>query len=126
MDVRLIRADQLPAHEPRKPTNTAGVTFRFNRKALSLEMLDKYGSCYYDIDLECCTDSAGLLDYILQIALKSHPMFAPAVVGDLICALEDAAFENFGTNLQGLYCPFGKSQKVDWRKRKRKARRPPI
>lgn len=119
-DARLIRADQLPAHMPRKPTNTAGVTFKFNRKVLSLEMLDSYGNCYYDIDLEWCTDSAGLLDYILQIALKSHPLFAPAVVGDLICALEDAAFEHFGTNLQGLYCPCGESRKVDWRKGKRK------
>lgn len=118
--MKLIRADQLSAHKPRKPTNTAGVTFKFNRKVLSLEMLDKHGNCYYDIDLERCGDSAGLLDYILQIAFKSHPLFTPAIVGDLICALEDAAFQHFGANLQGLYCPMGQSRKVDWRKGKRR------
>lgn len=101
--------------EPHKPTNTQGVTFKLNRDTLTLGLY-RNDHWYYEIDLERCCDSAGLLDWILQVAGKDNPThYTPTITGDLIRALEDAAHEVFGTNLQGLYCPRGEGRKVDWK-----------
>jgi hypothetical protein len=110
----LIHAKDL-VHEPYQPVNDQGVTFKFDRSNLTLQMLDNADHWFYEIDLERCTDSAHLLDAILQIADKNSSLFSAAVIGDLIRALEDVAGEVFGTNLQGLYCPFGQGRRVDWR-----------
>lgn len=111
----LVHAANL-VNEPYQLVNTQGVTFEFNRKSLTLEMRDRNGAWFYEIDLERCTDSARLLDALLQVASKRHPLFSAAVIGDLIGVLEDVAGEVFGTNLQGLYCPFGEGRQVDWRR----------
>jgi len=110
----VIHASEL-TYQPYQPVNSQGVTFRFDPSNLTVGMFDKHGNWFYEIDLERARNSAELLDWILQVALKRVPQFSPAVVGDLICALEDTAYEVFGTNLQGIYCPHGHDRTVDWR-----------
>ena len=84
---------------------------RFNRESLTID-IQVHPHYVYDIDLERCTDSAGLLDWILQVSNKTW--CDGDLLKQLLECLRDAAWECFHTTLQGLYCPFGESKSVDW------------
>jgi hypothetical protein len=113
-NMKLVHFSELK-YERHQPANSQGVTFKLNRSNLTLGLF-KHGHWYYEIDLERCRNSSELLDWILQVATKDNPdFFTPTITGDLIAALEDTAYEVFGTNLQGLYCPFGQGRAVDWK-----------
>lgn len=79
----------------------------FNREALLIEIDGDY-----QVDLETCTNSAKLLDWILQIASK--PDYAP-LVPEFVGQIEKACREVFNDNAQGVFCPFGVDRQVDWK-----------
>jgi hypothetical protein len=58
----------------------------------------------YDVDLEQCNDSAGMLDWIFQVASK--PWATPEKIGHLVQALNDLL------RPQATICSFGKDRKV--------------
>lgn len=86
---------------------------RFNRKAITLDV--KATPNYtYQIDLERCTNAAGLLDHLLQIQMKTW--CTPDLFNEVIECLRDTAWTLFGNTLQGLVCPFGQSVYADWKR----------
>ncbi|MCP5524927.1 MAG: hypothetical protein H7A46_25660 [Verrucomicrobiales bacterium] len=68
----------------------------------------------YEVDLGECTDSAQLLDYILQVSGKGW--CDRALAGELLAAVQTACRLRFGTNAQGVFCPCGTARQVDWRR----------
>ena len=88
---------------------------RFNRENLTIEIYDK-GTWAYEIDLERCTDSAELLDWILQLHGKGW--VTPQMLFDIIEELEYACHEVHGNFLQGAFCPGGEGKEVSWKEYK--------
>ena len=85
----------------------------FQKKDLTIQIESDNGKDWlYEVDLENCTDSAQLLDYTLQIAGKSW--CTPQVLYEFVQELENACREVHDTNAQRVFCPMGKSQKVNW------------
>jgi hypothetical protein len=70
------------------------------------------GQYPYEIDLEQCTTSARLLDFIFQVSRK--PWCDRALAGEVLSALERACRIRFRNNAQGTYCPRGRSMRVNW------------
>ena len=66
----------------------------------------------YEIDLVRATNSAELLDWILQVAEKSW--CTPQHLFDLIEEIGNTCLAIFGNSPQGVYCPGGSDRKVDW------------
>lgn len=59
----------------------------------------------YEIDLEDCTDSAQVLDWIAQL---SHKQWCSAAdIGDLVRALDDIF------DLQAHFCPWGQNKTIN-------------
>lgn len=71
-----------------------------------------HGRPPYEIDLETFTDAASVLDWILQVSLKSW--CDRALLGELAMAIETACIEWFDDTAQGVFCPGGESRQVDW------------
>ena len=85
----------------------------FQKSDLTIQIESDGGKDWlYEIDLENCTDSAQILDYILQITGKSW--CTPQTLYEIIQELEKACKEVHGTNTQRVFCPMGESQKVTW------------
>lgn len=74
------------------------------------------GDCRYEIDLETCTDSGQLLDFILQVSGK--PWCDRALAGELLAAIETACERHFEETAQGVFCPGGMLTRVEWKRRK--------
>jgi len=78
-----------------------------------LVLYDVDGREIYWIDLNRCKDSAELLDWIFQINLKTWA--TPGMMKALLNSIEDACLRRFNNNAQGVYCPGGRGQSVNWR-----------
>lgn len=68
----------------------------------------------YEVDLEEMKTSADVLDWILQIANKGGREWD---VEGFIGELEYACEKVFRVNAQGVFCPYGVSMKIDWRRK---------
>ncbi len=66
----------------------------------------------YGVDLENCTNSAEILDYIFQIAAKKWR--TPQILYDLIKEIEEAWKKIHGKNAQLTFC-LGKNQTIKWK-----------
>ena len=66
---------------------------------------DLLGPGEYEVDLERCTTSAQVLDWIVQVSKKTWA--TDAIVADLVRALDDVL------DMQGTLCPFGQARIVD-------------
>jgi hypothetical protein len=86
---------------------------RFVKENLTLEITID-GKLMYEVDLEKCDDSAEILDYILQIHDKTWS--TPELVCELLDALNFASEQVHGEPIQGVYCSFGASKQVPWKK----------
>jgi hypothetical protein len=85
----------------------------FQKSNLTIQIESDDGKDWlYEVDLENCTDSAQILDYILQIADKDW--CTPQILYDLIKEIEKASREVHRKNAQGVFCPLGENQKVSW------------
>lgn len=62
--------------------------WRLDRENLQLVFIDQ-GEWIYDVDLERCTDSEGMLDWIMQVNGKSWAEDDRSVVAGLVDALDD-------------------------------------
>jgi hypothetical protein len=67
----------------------------------------------YEVDLEKINTPAEALDWILQIAGKEGPEWD---IAGFIAALNRACEDRFHNSAQGVFCPFGRPQKADWRR----------
>ncbi len=93
------------------------VCFRENDLTIQIYSLPQKTSLY-EIDLEKCNDSAETLDYILQLMGKGWA--TPQLIFDVLREIERACEVVFGFGAQGVFCPFGNNQQVDWKKKKLK------
>jgi hypothetical protein len=66
----------------------------------------------YEMDLERAANAAALLDWLIQIGLRTEPQR----LRDVIDELDEACRTVFGTGIQGAYCPFAELRVVDWRR----------
>lgn len=80
--------------------NRPGV-WKFNKRLNTLT-IHVHGAYNYEIDLDTCTRSAKVLDWIAQIANKSWT--TPEIIGDLVLAMDE------NLHLQANICPFGKDK----------------
>jgi hypothetical protein len=69
----------------------------------------------YEIDLEEITDSAALLDWILQVNGKRW--CDPWTLKAFLNVLNVACRDRFGKDAQGVFCPFEEDHDVDWKRR---------
>jgi hypothetical protein len=96
---------------------------RFNPKTVAVEIQANF-NYVYEIDLEeRCSNAEKLLDTLLQVEKKTW--CTPEMFRDVIKCFRDTAWLLFGETLQGLICPWGKSQFVDWKKATRSGKRFP-
>jgi len=72
--------------------------------------------CDYELDLERANTPSELLDWIFQITQKTW--MTPELTYQFLRALNEACRAVFRDGIQGTYCPWGSSRKVDWRKGK--------
>ena len=79
---------------------------------LTLQLFDARGFNCYEIDLERCTDSAQVLDFIFQVQSKNWA--TPKLMFDLLKALDQACEQYFGNPVQGVFCSLGIDRKVKW------------
>jgi hypothetical protein len=93
-----------PEHRPFGPLVT------FNEQNLTLTL---HGPYDYEIDIEEWTDSAEMLDWILQIANKTW--CSPELLYQFVMAIEEICHIRFDNGAQGVFCPFGQSKTVKWR-----------
>ncbi len=84
----------------------------FNRNKLTLEL--EMGNGLYTVELEQCTDSAGMLDAILQVV--GHRCCTLEILSDFMKCLNETCLEMHGETVQALFCPCGFGRKVKWRK----------
>ena len=85
----------------------------FQKSNLTIQIESNDGKEWlYEVDLEKCTDSAQILDYILQIAGKEW--CTPQILYDLTKEIEEACKKVHGKNAQLVFCPFGQNQQVSW------------
>jgi putative alpha-1,2-mannosidase len=86
---------------------------RFNREMLTIEVDQGRGGAFYEIDLERCNTPAQMLDWIYQLHGKAW--VTATIMYEILGAFERACREVFGTSVQGLFCPGGTNQRVDWK-----------
>jgi len=84
---------------------------RFNRANMVIEIHEEHGDVY-EVDLETCTNSAQMLDWVFQVVYKKS--ISPQVLQDFFSCLEGACFDVFDDSPQGVFCPFGEDQAVKW------------
>ncbi len=84
----------------------------FNREKLTIEVNTGKGHSPYEVDLERCTNSAKMLDFIFQVAAKRW--CTPEVLLDFIRAIEQACYEVHDKPVQATFCPNGIDQTVQW------------
>lgn len=88
----------------------------FNPEILTIDIYEEGRSgISYQVDLEECVDSAELLDFIFQVNDKTW--FTSEMTYELLWSLEFACHKVFNNNLQGVYCPCGRGNKVNWKKK---------
>jgi len=68
----------------------------------------------YRVDLERCTTSAEILDWIMQLHGKSW--MTADLLSEFIGVLDMACDEQFGNGIQGVFCPGGASFRVGRKK----------
>ena len=86
---------------------------RFNRRNLTLAIETNDCGHIYEIDLECWTHPAEILDMILQVAGKEW--CDGEVLQQLLEAIEHVAEVIFNNNAQGVFCPGGHNMLIDWK-----------
>lgn len=89
----------------------------FDKENLTIQIDHENGGNIYYIDLEECKNSAQLLDWIFQIIEKTW--CTPQIMFDILKCIDDACHEVHGNYVQGVYCPWGKSKQVNWKKPKK-------
>lgn len=87
-------------------------TASLNKQLLTVEIRDGYGNWIYEIDIEKCRTAAEALDWVFQVFNK--PWATPELLFEILGALETACQNQFSKPAQGVWCPFGQSQKVKW------------
>jgi hypothetical protein len=101
---------------PRKPVPAKRSEPKYGKAYFQKDRLtihvDTGGHRSYPVDLKTCTNSAEMLDWILQIAGKGG--CTPEMLYDLVKCIEQACFDVHGKSAQGVFCPFGKDQTVQW------------
>lgn len=75
------------------------------------------GAQIYEIDLAECTNSAELLDWIMQIHGKTW--CTSDLMSEVLETLNAACLEYFDQPVQGVFCPMGNDRKVEWPKSSR-------
>lgn len=74
------------------------------------------GPYEYRVDLETLTTAARVLDMMFQVAGKTW--CNAAIAKGLLDCLEGACEKRFDNNLQGVFCPSGRSgMVVDWKRK---------
>lgn len=91
----------------------SGLTVTLRKDNLTLEIQDG-GSYLYHIDLEECTDSAGVLDWIFQVLNKDF--MTPDLMFAILNELNAACATYFNAGVQGVFCPFAENKQVQWPK----------
>ncbi len=79
---------------------------------LTLQLFDVNEFNCYEIDLERCTTSAQVLDFIFQVQAKTW--CTPKLMTNLLKAFDRACVEQFGQPIQGVFCSMGQDHKVKW------------
>ena len=80
-----------------------------DENTMSVEIVvNKSTGATYQIDLERCTNSAQLLDWLFQIQGKNW--CSPELIFDLMTFFDDLIVGG----VQGKFCPCGEDQKVNW------------
>ena len=79
---------------------------------LTLQLFDARGFWCYEIDLERCTNSAQVLDFIFQVQGKQWA--TPKLMFNLLRAFDRACGQCFGNPVQGVFCSLGVDHKVKW------------
>jgi len=85
----------------------------FKKDNLTIQIENEKKIHLYEIDLERCSNSAQLLDYLFQIFNKNWCNGETLI--KIFFALEEACEEIFNCNLQGIFCPCGASKQVQWK-----------
>lgn len=81
--------------------------------SLTIQIVDDNNWCtHYEIDLEECTDSARVLDYIFQI--QSKTWCTPELIALVLDTLNSACIQYFGQPAQGVFCSMGIGRKITW------------
>lgn len=82
--------------------------------SIDLEIDGLVPSLGYRVRLRECSNSAQLLDWILQVNSKRWASEYPEVLSCMLDAMEWASNYALGGNLQGAFCPGGASLNVSW------------
>lgn len=90
---------------------TSEFEVRINDRKLTLDIYQN-GDWIYDIDLETCNTSAGMLDWIMQVHSKSW--CTPALLYEILTFLNIACLQIFDTTVQGAICSLGIDHRVKW------------
>lgn len=83
-------------------------------ETLEIKVNTGLGGVWYPVDLERCNSSEEMLDWIWQLYSKSW--MTPALMAEVLTVFEHACYCRFGMNPQGVFCPFGVGNKVDWKR----------
>jgi len=84
---------------------------KVNMKNLTIKVT---GSSY-EIDMEKWTSAAKLLDSLYQLSHKSF--MTTYIFWDLINTVDQVCKDVFDRDVQGVFCPFGRETKVNWKKK---------
>lgn len=93
---------------PIKPWSERKV--KFYRETFELQVWCGNGS--YWIDLELANSPGGVLDILTQLFKKDW--VGPDLFYEIFEGINDAFREVFGGGMQGLLCPSGSNQRVNW------------
>ena len=88
----------------------------FDEENLTIEVWT--GDDFYQVDLERCTGSAEMLEFVFQVA--GREWCTSETLRDFIGCIEQACQAVFRRNAQTVFCSFGDDQQVDWREAKSK------
>ena len=87
----------------------ASPAVEFDRERLVIMIHKPYP---YEIDLETCTGSAQVLDWIFQVFKKTWS--TPELIYEILEGIEQACEQSHGDSAQGVFCPGGRNRAVSW------------
>lgn len=67
----------------------------------------------YGIELDKCSNSAQLLDWIFQLHNKSWVY--PEIISEFLETIEKLCSSRLDNNAQGCFCPWGIDKEVNWK-----------
>lgn len=100
-------------HQPSHlPKNAKPQVVMFDREHQTICINTNFGGHSYDIELGQLISASEILDFIFQIQKKSWS--GPDHIYQFVQLLEELALSAFGTNAQGVICPFGANEPITW------------